>query len=318
MPNTDPNADFAQFVREVVAEENAKNAPANTQVQPQPEPLTLTVAGQTFSYNNKAELEAAVNRFAVEASNKIGELSQQAHANQIAPNVNSVPDGSYVTGNEPVWKNEEFIEKMTKDPREGLRHWLNHEVFDGKSEDPAGDIKRALTETELTKRTIAAYQFKENHPEFPGGQQAAQVIEQIRTSMGLPYDYNGIEAAYLIGMQRGALPDYRTAYQAQQYQAQQTQAQAQSMQAGQGPSNSNPFVTQPGQMDPRQFNGGFGMINMNAQQQAYAQNPYLAAPPGVNRNYPSNYAPNIDPESLSIEQLEAIFEKSGQPIQRSR
>lgn len=314
MPNTDPNADFAQFVREVVAEENAKSAPVNTQVQPQAEPLTLTVAGQTFSYNNKAELEAAVNNFAHAASNKIGELSQAAQASQVVP---QVADGSYVSGNEPVWSNDEFVSKMTKDPRDGLNHWLNYELFDGKSENPSEDLKRALTETELTKRTIAAYQFKENHPEFPGGQQAAAIIDQVRKNMNLPYDYNGIEAAYLVAMQRGALPDYRTQFQAQQYQAQQQAAQAQAMQAGQGPSNQNPFASQ-GQMDPRAFNGGFGMINMNAQQQAYASNPYLNAPPGVNRNYPSNYAPNIDPEALSIEQLEAIFEKSGQPIQRSR
>ena len=69
-------------------------------------------------------------------------------------------------------------------------------------------------------------------------------------------------------------------------------------------------------MDPRAWNGGFGHINMNAQQQAYAGNPYLNAPPSMNRNAPANFQASFDPENLSIEQLESIFERAGQPVQR--
>lgn len=326
MPQTDPNADFQQFVREVVQEVNSEKQVPNTVVPTAtPQPISVNVAGQTFTYNSPQELEAALNNFTNAVSNKMGELQQQATVNRIAP-TSQVAEGSFVTGNEPVWSNETFIQKMTEDPRTGLEYWLNHAVFEGKSEAPTEDIKRYLAETELTKRSIAAYQFKENHPEFPGGQQAAQIIDQVRNSLGLPYDYNGLEAAYLVAIQRQALPNYYVQAQAQAYQAQQAQIAAQA-QAGQAPSNQNPFAAPQvpnngslpgGVMDPKAFNGGFGMINMNAQQQAYAQNPYLNAPPSVGRNVPNNFAPNIDPESLTIEQLEAIFARAGHPVQGQR
>jgi len=170
-----------------------------------------------------------------------------------------------------------------------------------------------LTETELTKRSIAAYQFKENHPEFPGGKQHADTIDNVRQQMGLPYDLNGIEAAYHVAQQRGFLPNFTA-------QAQQTnflQQQAQALQSGQvqDMSQVNPYLNGP--VDPRAWNGGFGQITANTNpSNPYANNPYLQAPPSVNRNAPYNFGPGVDPEAMSIEQIEQVFQRAGQPIQR--
>ena len=279
----DPNVDFPGFLKEAVAEEVAKAAHQGGTVTGE-EPLEMNIAGQIYRYPNKAAMEAALNTFVGAVGTRMNELEQKATVGQAPP-----PEGSFVTGNEKqdTFDETQFVEKMTKSPKEGLDYWLNQRIFDGKSEDPVSDLKRTLTETELTKRTIAAYQFKENHPEFPGGQQAAQVIEQFRQSMNLPYDYNGIEAAYFIAMNRGALPDYKGQYM-QQQQAAQFRAQQQAA---------------------AQQDQGYGYEQGNAFAPQGNANPFLGAPPGVNRNSP-NFAGGVDLESLSIEQLESLAQKA--------
>lgn len=281
------SGNFDQFVRDTVAQEIAKAGAAGGAAQP--EPLELNVGGQKFTYANRAELEASLNNFVGAAGQKFAELQGMVDQAQTPQ-----AQGSYVTGDDPTpkWDDQQFVQKMTESPQEGLKYAFNQLFFDGKSADPIQDMKESLVTTEQTKRNIAAYQFKENHREFPGGQQFAQKIDEIRTSMNLPYDYNGLEAAYLIGIQRGALPNF---YQAQA----QADLQAQAVQAGQIPQ---------GPMDPRQFNGGFGM-NGNLLQ----NNPYTAAPPGINRGSQFQGA-QPDYDSLSTEQIEAIFSKAGRPI----
>ena len=276
----DPNIDFQGFLREEVAAQVAAartgGAAADTH---QPEPLDLTIGGTKYTYGSKAELESAMNNFVGAVSTKMQDLESKANA-PVQP-----AEGSFVTGNEAQdpFDEKEFVERMTKSPKDGLDYWLNQRVFDGKSEDPVADIKRNMTETELTKRTIAAYQFKENHAEFPGGPQAAQVIEKFRQDLNLPYDYNGIEAAYLMAINRGALPNYPQLAAQQQWQQQQAQQQ--------------------------NLNQGYGYEQANAFRPQDSPNPYLNAPPGVNRNNPS-FGPGVDLESLSIEQLEALAQKA--------
>ena len=299
--NPTSGQNFEQFVKDAIAEQLAQSG--STTGTPTPEPLSLNVGGQTFQYASKAELEASLNNFVGAAGQKLQEM-QSAIEQAQAP---TAQQGSYVTGSEPTpqWDDSEFVKKMTESPQEGLKYAFNQMFFDGKSQDPVADIRESLSGTELTKRGMAAYQFKENHPEFPGGQQFANKIDEIRQNMGLPYDYNGIEAAYLVGIQRGALPNFYQAQAAAQMQAQ-AQQQAQYQQQGQD-QGYNPYAQQ-GPMNPRAFNGGFG-INGNLQ-----NNPYTAAPPGVSRTSPFDGGTGYNPEDLSIEQIEAIFNKAGRPI----
>jgi len=298
----DPTTDFDGYVQELVANQLAKNQQQQqVALPPEQQPISINIAGQQFTYKNKAEMEQALNQFATTVGSTFNELQAKATAQATA-----VPDnqGSYVRGDEPAWDDNQFIEKMTKSPREGLSYWLNAEVFDGKSEDPVADLKRSLTETELTKRSIAAYQFKENHPEFPGGGPAAQVIDNLRQQLNLPYDYNGLEASYLVAMQRGLLPNFY-AQQAQQQQAAQA---AQGQDQGQYQPQQQQFnIQRPTQtMSPQQFNGGMGL------QRGMAQNPYLQAPPSPGRNNPNQFGAINDPENLSLQQLENVLQDIGQ------
>lgn len=279
----DPNQDFDTQLRALVAEEIAKTQKApETNTPPAPQPLKLNIAGQEMTYENLQQLEAAVNNFAQTAAQRIQQLSTPAPTQT-----------ANVQGDDaPAWSDEAFIEKMTKAPKEGFNYALNQLIFDGRSEDAATDLKTMLRDAELTKRSIAAYQFKDAHPEFPGGAQFATAIDQIREKMNLPYDYTGLEAAYLMGINKGLLPNFYS--QQQQMLAQQQNQQQQLQQQG-----SN-------------FQGQPSLTDFNPYSQAAAQNPYLQAPPQMGRSQATPFNPGFDPESLDLGQLEAILKKTGQ------
>lgn len=293
--DTNQDADFNEFVRSVVAEEIQKKNPGQV-TQNQSEPLEINVAGQKLAFKDRAELEQALNTFVSQQATNTQQLQQQLNELQGAKPNNQ----NFVSGTDaPSWSDEAFIEKMTKAPKEAMEYAFNQLLFDGKSQDPVNDIKRSFEEMELTKRSIAAYQFKETHPEFPGGAEYAQKIDQIRQQMNLPYDVTGLEAAYLMGINKGVLPNF---YQSQNDQQQQSQQQQQMQQIPQQqqqlPQGYNPYQQYP--------------------QQQVQQNPYMQAPPGTGRNNTTTWQPDFDPEKLSPEQIEAIFERAGKPVQKSR
>jgi hypothetical protein len=282
----DPNQDFESYVKDVATKVIKESTPPGTGTPGAPAvqagPIQLNIAGQPFSYNSKEELEQSLNAF----MQKTGQTLQELQAQAAAAKIQAPPEANVVTGDDsPVWNDQEFIDKMTQSPREGLSYAFNQLIFDGKSQDAFEDMKRSLHETELTKRSIAAYQFKENHPEFPGGQEAAQRIDNIRDQMGLPYDYNGLEAAYLIGIQRGALPNFYQLKAQQEAAQQQAIAQAQAQQMGGN--------------DPRQFMPGYR-----------GDNPYLQAPPMLGRQgYSTQYQPSVDYDAMPLEQLEQVVQQ---------
>ena len=305
---------FEQYVQEIARQEvdKARTAvpdPANPAAATPPAgPISLDIGGRTFNYESKEQLQTALNQFVQFTAGELQKAQQPAA--QADEQVQQ--PGSYVTGDENKWSDQEFVKRMTESPREGLRYYLNQELFDGRSEDPISDLKRSLTETELTKRSIAAYQFKENHPEFPGGVKEAQVIDGIRQQLGLPYDYNGLEAAYLVAMQRQQLPNY---YQGAILQGVQQQL-AQQQQVGYG----NPQAQQlgPAAQNPQaaSWNGGAQYLSsMMNNTPMPGNNPYLA-PPSAQRVGQGGYAGpgNVDFDNMSLPELEATLARLGHPV----
>lgn len=270
----DPNVDVEKYIQETISSELAKSQAALTNQQVTPEPLSIKIGQQEFKYNTPQELEASVNQFVGAAASELAKLQTQVQTQQ-QTNV----QGSLVSGDEaPSWSDEAFIKKMQESPKEGMLYALNQLLLDGKSDNAAEDIKSQLRDVELTKRSIAAYQFKEAHPEFLGGMEAANKIDQLRQAMNLPYNLEGLEAAYLMGMQRQQLPNY---YQiAQQNQMQQLQNQTQNQ----------------------------GQLSGYVPGTLLQQNSYLQGPPSVGRgNQGQTGQANYDPENLSIEQLENVI-----------
>src|ERR1039457_6950317 len=218
-----------------------------------PQPLSLNLAGQNFQFRDQAELEASLNQF-------LGTVSEQQRNSAEALKVQQQQEKqNFATGDEtPAWNTNEFVEKMTKDPRQALSYGLNHLLFDGKSPDAVADIRRTFDENEKVKQSLSAYQFKDAHPEFRANPQVVAQLDKLRSDMGLPFDYNGLEAAYLMGINRGVLPNFPAQYQqelaqrTQQFMPQQQQIPPDPY-AQYVPGYIPTAQGAPQTMDPRQF-----------------------------------------------------------------
>ena len=287
-PTNGNEVDYDQLltekVKEVLAAEKG-NASGNNQENP----YSFSINGQTFNYENKAAFESAMQQFVSKTASQLATLQQQVATTQDNR-------GSFVSGNDeqdaPQWSDEQYVELFQKSPKLAFEYALNQTVFGGKSDNAVGDLRQAIEDSENVKKAIAAFQFRQTHPEFQGSQEVGAVLEKIHESMNLPYDSNGLEAAYLVGINKGLIPNFYAQQQNQQQQFQGTQ-QAQQV----------PQLTLPGQqIDPRQWNGGFGQQGQN--------NPYMQAPPGVGRSNTSNVnTPNF--EDLSLPQLAEALKKMG-------
>ena len=209
---------------------------------------------------------------------------------------------------------------MTKDPRQALSYGLNHLLFDGKSPDAVADIRRTFDENEKVKQSLSAYQFKDAHPEFRANPQVVAQLDKLRSDMGLPFDYNGLEAAYLMGINRGVLPNFPAQYQqelaqrTQQFMPQQQQIPPDPY-AQYVPGYIPTAQGAPQTMDPRQFNGGMGYQPPVQNGRPQNNNPYTQAPPGVPRGSNTGFGgtgSRVDPEDMTPEQIEAILNQAGQ------
>src|SRR5207244_3239493 len=90
--------------------------------------------------------------------------------------------------------------------------------------DPVKAFKDAISAKEelgQIKQVLSVYQFRDAHPEFPVNPQAAGVMQQIMKQYNLPQDYQGLEAAYSIGVTQNVFPHPTLVRQQMQQNAQQ-------------------------------------------------------------------------------------------------
>lgn len=256
-------------VQEVLAETQTQNTePTATQTAPQP--IQLNIQGQTYTFKDQAELEAQLNQVAI---------AQRQAAVQPPPAPAPQVSGGRVTGDEDSsFSNEEYIRLMNEDPRKATKYALSHVLFDGKVEDPTELLRETMVAQAATNRQLAVYQFKDAYKEIPiENPQVGNAIEQIRTELGLPFTPQGLEAAYLFGVGKGRLPDFKAVAANQQQQQSQTP-----------------------QYQPQ--------VPYNSYQQQQGQNPYLNAPPAPGRSTTASVPVTEEQiENMSVEQLAKLM-----------
>lgn len=192
-------------IAEVVREEfrKAKDADGNPLVPEEPEPLTLNINGSQYKFKDKAELEGALGQtfstFNQELTTRDAKLQAQQPPRK---------EGEYVTGkeSETAFNQEEYINLMGKDILKANDYLLNHQIFGGRVPNAAEAIRQKLGDIEKQNATIAVYQFKELHPEFPLNEQATKVVDGLRRELGQSFTLQGLEAAYGVAQARGLLP----------------------------------------------------------------------------------------------------------------
>ena len=189
-----------------------------------PTTVRIPVAGREIEFQSPAEIGEAITRLTAQMQQQQAQLHQfQAAASQQPQGAASPQAGAYVTGQDrPKVDMERYVALIQQDPLAAAEYVdeLRYGV-----EKPSDLIKSKLQEIEEVRQILVAEAFKSMHPEFPGGAQLGNTLDQIRTKMNLPFNTLGLEAAYALAKERGIFPDFRAlaAQQAQQQAAQQQQ-----------------------------------------------------------------------------------------------
>lgn len=235
--------------------------------QAQTGPLKVKVFGQELQFNSTDDLSAALERT----------LNQAAQVQQVVPQQTQQVVAPQITEDEDPWNFQHFVEQMTKDPREAIDYALQSKL--GMTLD---EVKNKLDSADTAAKVVHAEQFRTMHPEFPVNNRGiADALEARRAQMGLPFNAQGLEAAYFMSLNHD--PNFRAVVEQNARQIQAVNAARIQQSQQQQQQSQYQFPQEPG-------------LN---------ENPYLAPPPSVSRVNAGN-KDSVDFESLSISQLEAL------------
>lgn len=155
----------------------------------EPKPIKVTIGGQEYQFKDESELSQALDRA----------FTQAPPPTTPAP----TKTGSYVTGKEDdepkldTQQYAEFVRLMGENPIKAL-DYVDQIRF-------GTNLKSVIEDTQAVRQTIAAYQFRDAHPECPFTPQTAQILEATRRQLGVPFSPEGLEASYWTAVGRGAI-----------------------------------------------------------------------------------------------------------------
>lgn len=160
---------------------------------PEPQPLKMQIGGQEYTFKDATEAQAQINQ--------VLQLAQQevVKSRQTAP-----PPPAKVAGDDaPSFNMDKYASLIQEDVPKGLEYGLQS-VFG--VENPGKAFRDLLQKTQEVTQKLAIYEFQDRHPELKG--QLAEVggtIDNIRRSLNLGFDANGLDAAYVFGVQKGLI-----------------------------------------------------------------------------------------------------------------
>lgn len=185
-------------------------------------PVKFNIGGQDYQFSSQQEAETAINNaFSTVAQNQASMMAQLEEAQQ-KQSEGKPPDAS----NEPKFDNEKFVDLIQKNPIEAFNYI--DEVRYGPNRIPE-PVAQRLQQVELLENQLNAYKFLHAHPEFQNTDQNAQVLRAVAGNLGVPLDYNGLEASYRVAAAYGLIgaggqQTQQTQQQMQQYAAPGVQA----------------------------------------------------------------------------------------------
>jgi len=153
--------------------------------------LKVPVGGQVYEFADEKQLGEAIQKVVQESQAAIQAAQAQAQTPQPAQTPAAPPKGPDL---------ETFVERLKQDPAEGINYALREKYGVG-----IEDLVQAAQMMTQTQEAMVAGRFKDLHPEFIPNQQNASIINQTRAYLNLPYTVDGLEAAYLVAANRGAL-----------------------------------------------------------------------------------------------------------------
>lgn len=163
---------------------------------PEPKPLTVNIMGRDMQFKDEADLGAQLTQY-------VQSLQQQA---QSQPEPKGHVSGKEDDNQPDRWTEDdmkEYVRLMGTNPIHA-QNFIDKRRFG--TDDPMGLVRQLAEDNQRINRTLTAVQFKEAHPNLQMNPQVANMLEQRRLQLGVPFTYEGLEATYwsLVGV--GALP----------------------------------------------------------------------------------------------------------------
>lgn len=191
--------DDIDFQNEIAALLNTNEQPA----QPVQQEVEIPIQGQKLKFKNLEEVGQKVADIAKNYKTLLAENAALKAQTQMRP-----AEPVSEPGKKPKVNNEEFTTLVQQGPdgvAKAMAYWLNQEFFDGTQPDAAKAMKSILQQAVSNATDLTVLRFKEAHPELPRTPEAGQVLEQVRTQYNLPFNNQGLEAAYAIARQHNLL-----------------------------------------------------------------------------------------------------------------
>ena len=247
-PQTDALTDLIRSeMQKILAAQPLQPDQIAPPVQSAPASIEVPVNGQTYKFDSPAQLGEAIQKVVQESQAAIQAAQAQAvQAAQLKPQAQEPPPGVNL---------ETFVETLKQDPAEGIDLAMRTKYGVGFQ-----DLVNAAQQMQQTQEVMVAGRFKELHPEFQPNPQNAAVLNQTAKYLGLPYTVDGLEAAYMMAVSRGAIrPDWTQVQGGQggQQQPQQNQQQPPQHQ-GQGSISQYGLGGMAGRVAPPPSLGGRG------------------------------------------------------------
>ena len=215
------NVSFDDHLKELINSEFTKTEEQKTQDQARK--IRIPLGDKEVEFNDEKDLASQLNSTFGQIQQYVANLRSEVEQLK-AQQTNVVrTDEDIVTQTPPnTFDTKKYIQLMGEDPIKAQDYMDSYRYFEGKIEKPSQFIRDQLAEAAQLRQIVDVYRFKESNPEFPGGQ-AGDVLNKVREAMGLPLNYQGLEAAYSIARDKGILPNYKQIAFAQQQMMQQQQ-----------------------------------------------------------------------------------------------
>jgi hypothetical protein len=192
--STSPVKSLDDLVREQYEKLKAQAGGEDPAPTPTPSQIKMNIAGQERSFNSTEEASEFMNATLAAQQQAIAAAQAQVHQG-----TKVTADDQMKAPTRPKADINEFANRLRDDPAAAF-DYVDEMRYGG---NPVKIMQELYAKQQAQEQVLAAYQFRDDHPEFPRTPENAQALMQIVQAHNLPFTYDGLELAYSVARQRG-------------------------------------------------------------------------------------------------------------------
>lgn len=220
MSQPTPPLSLEEMVKQQYEENQRKQAEASGQkpeipAAPSGEGFKMNVGGQEYNFKSTEEMQNFVNSTLQTAQQQIAYATQNP--------------GTRVTADDMARREipkpdlKEFAKKLDENPADAFNYI---DKFRFGTENVAGVLNTLVQQQLAQGQMLAAYQFREMHPEYQRTPENVDALQKVMTGYNLPLTVDGLEMAYAVARQNGLIKEAEAREEEPQRQTQSPYATA--------------------------------------------------------------------------------------------